>query len=486
MQLQAEQNNLKSAARIALIPLIIQLLGAIIFYKERVIFDGAYIAFQIINEGKLEIQVERYGSFITQIFPLITSKCHLPLKVVLISYSVSFPVFYLSTALILYRIRAYALVVLTGFYFTLYVSDTYFWTNNELHQGVCWMLLLFGLLYFNFCKQNLRHSFLRQTFNLLAFTILSFIAIYTHPSVMIPCGFLWGYYIIDNWHSGIGKKTTVIQSVILLAIIVFKYLTSTKNTYDSGFLTRLEKINIQDVLDTFTSGLADVIWKGYLFNYWFIPLLFIAGAIALCKKRKFLLLVFFAVANLAFFIVLCLLFSGGDTFYIESELMPFAILACTPFVYEVIPAISSRKKTVLLLSLIFAVRITFILFSVPKFTDRVEKIESMLQVMRSKNLTKMLVIRKDGDDRLEKDIIMSWALPYESIYLSALNGDNPQLTISYTHSNRVADLGKENLYTNMIFAFGLWSIPMMNKQYFNIDTIQDYTTVKYEEFPFSK
>ncbi|HTN16222.1 MAG TPA: hypothetical protein VL092_00970 [Chitinophagaceae bacterium] len=477
MYLQASDNNLKTAAKIALAPLLILLVGALIFYKERMIIDGAFIVFEIINKGELQIQVERYGSFITQLFPLIAAKCHLPLQAVLMCYSASFTIFPLITALILYRLRAYALVVLLSFYFTLYVTEAYFWTNNELHQGICWLLLLFGLVY-SMQKETKKG---RAVLNLLGFTLLAFLAIYTHPTVMVPCGFLWGYYLIDNWKGSPKKPVMVIQSVLLCAITIFKYLTSSQNSYDSNFLAKLGKINLQDVLDTFTSGMADVIWKGYLHNYWFIPLLFIAGIVALVRRRKFLLLSFVVLVNLAFFVVLCLLFHGGDTHYIESELMPFAIMGSTAFVYEVLPYFRTKRTLALMLSFIFVVRLSLIAAVIPKFTDRVNKVESMLDEMKRRNITKMIVTHPDGDRQLERELIVSWALPFESMYVSALRGEQPQRTISYKSEYEAGDLQKEDLSMNMVTPFVLWYIPDLNRRYFHIDSTERYTIVPYEE-----
>lgn len=480
----SQDQNLKIAAKISLVPLVILLIGAFVFYKERIIFDGAYISFQIINTGALQIQAERYGSFITQLFPLIASKCHLSLQAVLISYSASFSIFYLATALILYRLRAYTLVVLTAFYFTLYVSDTYFWTNCELHQGICWMLLVFGLVYYD--TQSTRQDILTSIFRLALFVVLTFLAIYTHPTVMIPYGFLWGYYVIDQWKLKTGNRKIIIESLLIAAIIVFKYLTSTKNSYDNNFLAKLEKVNIQDVLNTFSSGLADTIWKGYISNYWFIPILFITGLVALCKKKKFLLLAFFVIANLAFFVILCLMFSGGEKFYIESELMPFSILGCAPFIFEVLPTITTKRRVSLVLCFIFAVRLAYISLSAPKFTGRLHKVETMLSTIRNGNLSKIIVTHNDTDWRLEHDLILGWALPYETIYLSALNGDTLQRTIMYCHENRLQEFEKEDTHQRILFPFGSLPNSDLNKYYFHMDTTQGYTNLKYEELYHNK
>ena len=64
---------------------IVLLAGAAFFYMERMLFlDASFILFRIINLGEFQIQEHRYGSFITQAFPLIAAKLHLPIQVVVL------------------------------------------------------------------------------------------------------------------------------------------------------------------------------------------------------------------------------------------------------------------------------------------------------------------------------------------------------------------------------------------------------------------
>ena len=57
--------------------------------------NPSYISFFILNFRSLDIQVHRYGSFITQLVPYIGQQLQLPIKPVLIGYAVSFNLFYL-------------------------------------------------------------------------------------------------------------------------------------------------------------------------------------------------------------------------------------------------------------------------------------------------------------------------------------------------------------------------------------------------------
>lgn len=62
------------------------------FFRERVaLLDAAYQLFMLIYKGDFAIQSGRFGAVVTQVFPLISVKLGLSLKMVMLSYSLSFP-----------------------------------------------------------------------------------------------------------------------------------------------------------------------------------------------------------------------------------------------------------------------------------------------------------------------------------------------------------------------------------------------------------
>src|SRR5436190_10258426 len=77
---------------------------SLLFYKERVIvMDMAYYSFEIVRTGSFTMQNNRFGSILTQILPVIGVKLHLPLKTVLMLYSLNialFPFIFFSLSLI--------------------------------------------------------------------------------------------------------------------------------------------------------------------------------------------------------------------------------------------------------------------------------------------------------------------------------------------------------------------------------------------------
>lgn len=467
------QNNLKEAARIALLLFALLLAGAFLFYRERMIIDAAYVSFHIIHKYSIQIQANRYGSFITQLFPWLAAKLQLPLKVILIGYSASFNIFYLLGAWILYRVRQYELVILMSLYFSLYVSDTYFWTNNELHQGTCWMFLMFGLMLQGRTQAYTRTA--RAGYYLL-FAILAFLSIYTHPTVMIPMGYLWGFYILQKDRFRFSIREIAAHSAVFIGIIIFKMLSSLQHSYDGANIRKLKHVNIYDVLDTFSSGLADRFWKGCLHNYWLLPVLFLCSIYILVRERKFLVLAWTLACNLAFFIVLCIVFDGGgNTFYIESEFMPYAILACTGFVYFLLPELR-RPRPVFLISLIFLVRLVYIGASADRFIERRLALEQMIGYMKTNHIRKMIVPQNPV---MTRQLQETWALPHESLYLSLLLDDTAR-TVICRNESEMAALNVEDTRQSFIDPFAhMHGNDFEGHFYFRPDTTSNYKVVPY-------
>lgn len=476
-----ESKRLEQAARIGLVYLLILMLGSLYFYRERIFSDEAFISFLIINSGKLQIQVERYGSFITQMFPLGASLARWPIKVVMLFYSLSFNLFYFLTGLLLfYKFKEFGLTIILAFYFSLLVSDNYFWTNIELHQGVAWMMLMLGFIRHRGRIAPSQKIVLHYSGTLLVFALLAFIAIYSHPAVIIPLSFLWGFFWIKEGKQFLGGKSLrILCSAIILAILFFKIKTSATNGYDGSFITRLAGTNLQAILDTFSSGLADIFWKGLLRNYWLLMILFVGSIVSLIVFKKWILLAWTLAGNLGFFVLLCLSFSDGTVAYLEGEFMPFAILGTAAAVYYGFPRIQKAQLISTVMILIFCVRLVYIGFSSDKFRQRLAKVNSILKYMEDRKVNKMIIVK--NDNRLEDELIMGWGLPCETLINSLINGDEIPKTCIYINPDQIKAYSPPDVRKDFYGPFRAMQLAEINRFYFNYDTTRMYEPVTYEQ-----
>lgn len=469
--------SLQKLARIAIAALVVLLIAAVYFYKERMLFiDAAYICSKILNTHRLAIEEYRYGCFITQMVPLLASKLGCSLRTILIAYSLSFNLFYLVVAMLLYRLRAYQFVILLSLYFTLYVSDTFFWTNNEVHQGTAWLLLSFATIFYLEKKYPANYAL-----NIPVFLILSALAIFSHPLVIISAAFLWLFVWIGKEHWVFTKKTAIIYSMVLLLIVAAKFvLSNIGDGYDAGRMHNVTHCTLPQIIALFNGPVGAYFINNLLTKYWWVLIIFIAGVYALVKQKKYKLLWFTILSALAFYIFMGLTYGEemldrNVVFYMESEWMTLSIIIAAPFIFYFLPSLKSGFAMAALVVIIVS-RFVYIGTAAQKFTSRIHFINSALTEMKQRHITKAIVVE---NGTLKGKVFSDWALPMESLMLSALNGDDPHLTFVAVPAEKLPAIAN-TAKNDMINCF-LVSSNDLNTRYFKPDTTQGYTILKYEE-----
>lgn len=469
-----ENKNLKNAAKATIALLLVLLAGAVIFYKERMLFiDAPHMLFRIINEGHLQIEEYRYGSFISQILPLCGVWLHLPFRLLVILYSAGFYLFYLSVALLLvYKFRNYSLAILMGLYFTLFVSDTYYWPNNEVHQGIGWLFLAFALCF--------HVAFRKRPFvvTLAVFTASFYLAIWTHPLVMLVAVYLWFFYWSDKAQWPFSMLQSFILTTILLLLSYCKFHQGMHHGYDSCKIEIVTGFSLHKIGTIIASPQLRFFVKSCITNYWLFVVVFVAGLIGLLKEKKYLLFTWTVLFVTGYVLLVFIVFPGVQTnrFYIESEYMPLSVIASAPFVYYVLPKLSG-KITLLVLVSIFSIRLVYIYNSAQYFTARVAIMEKMKEKMKEKNLTHIII--PDPGGATDSALIMNWAAPVESIMLSKLDNEDPQRTFIF------ADPGQVSYYLNTgkDTFLGNWEkrpVQLINSYYFQLDTGSAYQLVSFD------
>ena len=466
---------IKRAAQTVPLMILALLAAAIIYYKERMLFiDAPHVFFRVINDGQLHLEEHRFGSFITQIVPLLGAKLHLPFKFLIVLYSASFYLFYLSAALLLvYAFRNYRLAILFGLYLTLLVSDTYYWPNNEVHQGIAWLMIAFAG---SFCLAEKKKPVI---FTIIVFAASFYLAIWTHPLVMLVAVYLWFFMWLSGCSWPFTRWQSALFTIILLALSYLKFHQGNLHGYDATKIEVMTNFKLQNIKMVFGSPMLQYFLKTCISNYWLFTLLFMAGLIALLKEKKYLLFVFTAITATGYLLLICIEFRdvSSNRFYIESEYMPIAIIACAPFVYFLLPKINPKAAVGVLVA-VFVVRLCYICSAAAPFSDRVAILNSINAKMKEKNLTKVII--PEPVRGVDSALILNWGAPVESIILSKLKGENPQRTFIFLEPN-LFFLAK-NMGTDTML--GCWEKRpkgKINGYYFQPDTTVPYSIVSYEE-----
>jgi hypothetical protein len=472
-----EQQTLKRPALAALGALVLLLLGAVVFFKERVLFgDASFILFNIIEYKRFYIQEHRFGSFITQLVPVLGQKLHVPMRALLIGYSMSFNLFYLAVAsFLVFGLRRYMFAILMSLYYFLFVTDSYFWTNNELHQAVAWMFLFFGAAsYLNTDKSN--------SFGLVfVCLVLAFLTVYTHFVVVIPTLFLWIYFMIGNIRWRFSNTIALLLSVLLVVIIATKYMLSATQSYDGKVLHDATHFSIKDIIHSVDTPVIRMFVKRCFTIYWPALIVFALGIYSLIKTKQKKLLYWSLLSIAGYFLIMGLTYGKEDgsiaLFHIESEWAPIGILMATPFVCSFLPGLKTNQMLVLL-CLIFSIRIGYIAASVAKFKWRNDIKKEVFAKMKRKGITKLAIY---NNSTIQKKLVLDWAIPEESILESAMYREQPQLTFRFVNPDDTALLRGIKAPSSISISFDMLVPKNLNFDYFEIDTTRPYVVMTYDE-----
>ncbi len=454
-----------------LVILALLLAGSVYYFRQRMLFaDGAFMTFNLLNEGRFLIQEHRYGAFVTQAIPLLGGWLYLPLSLILLLYSAGFQLFYLTVGLLLlYRLRQPALAVLLVCYLTVFASDVFFWPNNEVHQGVAWMLLSLGLLLQPAARPGLHYTFLAAT---------AFLALFSHFLVALPFLFLLLYFLADGRLLHLGRFSKGVLLAGFAALFGFKYWLGLQGWYDGPKLEGVKQLSAERVLNAFQSGQLQSMGPRLLTDYWWAPLLLLVGLTALIFARKWaqlLLTIFFVLLTV---VLLATVYPDGFDrsllFYMESEWMVLGVIAATPFVLEVLPQLKRVQLTFFLL-LLGATRLWSMEQSADLFTRRMETIQSINRQLHQQGIHKALVVKDLPTAPL---FLAEWGVPVESLLSSRLDGHQPQVTFRLVEAGETPISGTDSFQTS----FRTLHQQELNGLYFQTDTTQGYKVVRLSEF----
>ncbi|MEY4904869.1 MAG: hypothetical protein RLZZ292_2684 [Bacteroidota bacterium] len=470
------RENTRIAYSFSLVVLGILTILSLVWYKERMFFvDPAWVTFNIINTKQFCFAEYRYGAFITQSVPLVCTYLSVPLNVLLPLYSVSFYAFFFGTAyLVGKRWNEQWLGILLAFYLTLFVSDVYFCPNNEVHQGIAWMLL-FLALYRHQGKTNDTRLFKTIFRDILLVTFL-FFALSSHLLVSVPFSFLWLFIHLAYWESQKERlfldKRFLFYSLLLCCFVLARYKFSSEGWYDSAKLKGIHNFSFSSLANIFTSGHSSS-FLPLLFNNYFIvfPILGI-GTWFLFIQKKYSSIFFTFFYVFLYYVLICVTypraFPKERLFYIESEWMASSIILATPFVVAAIPKLNV-KWLFAFLFVSFFIRLSYICNSFSCFHERFNRLEQTVHRLQQNDTPKAIFTEslQDANHRF----IMSWGLPVESLLLSSANAIQPTVTFKLVDGS----FDKSKLTNNTFQScFDVLPIEQLHKTYFRLDTVRSY------------
>lgn len=380
---------------------------AIVYYLERTAFvDISFHLFSLITSGTWAIQNFRFGALFTQAVPLLGIHMGLSLHSLALLYSLVFLILYASIFWIVVRVlRQPRLGLLLLGYHVVMVTDTFYWIQSELSQGVAFLILYFAVL-FRIDQDPMERS--KPVWSMVHPVVL-FMLVFFHPLMLFVFGFLWIYF----WHTRaldrrlLGISGGAFGSMYLIKHLFFKTPYDTQSMEGMGNLVRF--FPHYDEVPTMIAFAGDLVHDYTLMLGGLFILLIWAVA---WRKWMILVMVFGSFVGYTL-LVNCSYPDDTVKFYRENLHLPLAIFVLTPLILQVLPARPPRAAW-LGIGVICLIRLVHIQQAHEPYTARLDWMRQFLQDHPGQ---KLIV-----DDRLlpADTLLMTWASPYEFWLLSTL------------------------------------------------------------------
>jgi len=411
------------------------------------------------------IQANRFGSYFTQSFLYLSQTIGLPLKYVMINYSVGF-VIYKALAFFICLIGlkkpTFALTILLVD--VLIVSETFYWIQSELVESLTFLVLYFAVLQYS-AERKIHILRLLLLFGMLI-TVVFF-----HPLSFINLTFLTVFCFLSTENKTF-KKYLLIGFLIMFGIFVTKFLYF-KTLYDA---------NVSEGLNNFIRFFPNY-WSinsnfrfGYhvLTDYYFLPILWLTLLIYYAKVRQKIKFVLIFCSVLGYLILINVTLPEGHIiFHMESFYMPLSLFLALPFITDILPLLT-KKKVIVLLFCIISCRLVHIGFQHKKFTASLEWKKTLLKNTANLKNKKLAIYYKD----IPQNLTLIWGSSFEFWLLSTLETGVSRSIIIYSNPKRMTPgpMGDKNVF---LFQWGGAAYADLPKTYFNFqDSTSGYVFYK--------
>jgi hypothetical protein len=385
------------------------------FYQERAAFmDAAFQLVDLINTGQFSIHHYRLTNPLTQIFAWIGIKSGMPLKYIMIGYSVNFIVFHLIIYhLIVNWCKNHFLGLVQIGFFTLLVTQSFYFVPPEFYQGMSLLLLWTSIL--------LQPTFRSKKWKYPILSLLMIAIIFDHTLLSAFMLFIWIFLILHDRNYLTLQFLGLLIMMILIFMVHEAYFTGWyeidrkehfwrhwNQYYPNFFNIPGNKIFLSRCLDTyylFPIGLL-IISYGYLRA-------FITKQTSIKSPILKLLLVF----GFCFCYILINHINDPNTpflFYSEVNYIGLVIPIGIALTFDILPRVETSRVTILLVAIVLFSRIGVIVKSSETLKERHQW---MLKIIDQSESNKVYV---KGSDTPKDSLSQTWAVPEETLLLTSI------------------------------------------------------------------
>ncbi len=441
---------------------------AVVFYLERTVFiDVAFHAVTILKKKSLFIQNQRFVALFSQVFPLAAERLHLPLKGVLTAYSVGFIVYYgaVFTACVTW-LRQWQMGLVMLLLSTLLVTDTFYWVQSELPQGLALLVFTFALLLRGRTPDGLGGWQLGLVFGCW------FTVVFAHPMLLFPIAFLLLFFWERKTDTArIHPKLLIGSAVFVGIMLLIKNKVFGPAGYDVGAMGRAD--NLRKLFPHYFDLQSNKdLLRWCLGDYFLLPLTFLAAIVFYIRQKIWYKLLIMSGFFLGYLLLVNVSFANGDNrFYLENLYLPLVLFVAVPFAFDLLPYFlalqkaNSKRMTWAFgtMALALGFRLLQIGVAHQPWTSRLDWERQLLS--ETATLPQPKIILPESQAPMDK-LVMSWGSSFEFMLLSSL--DHPNNTRLITIDE---DPGHLQWATDkrraIITEWEVWNYDDLPKRYFN-------------------
>ncbi len=383
-----------------------------VFYLERMAFlDMAFQTFHILRTGALQIQSGRFGAAGTQVFAWLAQALGLPLKGVLLSYSLGHVLYYfLLFLLITLGLKQWKWGLTLVLVSVLMTTHTFYWLS-EMPQGLAFLIFIMAWIHWRGSIYRLRP----WEYPLLAAALAT--AFYFHPMVLYAMVFCSAFFLLRKRPPAGWAGLHLLALAIFLLTVFVKYKVLKLDWYDAMSLERARAFaDLWPHWFDIKSNRDFLRWC--LHDYYLVPAGILLNTAYYWWKKDWLKALLALLYPLAFVLMVNVPFHQGDNqFYLENLYLPLSLFVAVPLVFDVLPALLTERGMFWALPLLVFVQVVHIYRSHQPWTERLRWEQEFLQKTAGSPQRKLLLTEQQVP--MDK-LILSWGASYEFLMLSAL------------------------------------------------------------------
>ena len=379
------------------------------YFRERIFADGAYYLVQLVNRGTFAIEHGRFISMLSQVWPLLAVKLGLPLRAVLMAYSLGDVLYYYLVFLsVLYILKDKEGALLIILLLTVGIMYTFYCPVTELLQGLALLVLFDSLL-----KSTYRSSLPGKALLL----VLMVTVLYSHPLSFIVFFFLVGFRLIRK-DIGPGKNMV---NLILVAIMTVILKLKGLDDYDASKIQYHTDPHTHAYKQLFSLTYMKEFLPFFLKEYWMVVCAALFTLSWYIREKQYSKALYTSLAAGGYVaLMVCTHYAPYLSNYSERMYLPVVPIVFIPLVLDLLREAGPglRRGILAVLFIFIFIRIGIIYTFGKVYEHRVSVLRQMMSSLP--DVSRRFVWSQESAD--VSGIEAGWSVPCETLLLSSLEG----------------------------------------------------------------